>query len=158
MNQNSPAKFNSFCLVNKEACGFALWLKIMPFLLINSGCFFSSAAFIWPDQEQRLVGINHLVFWKEFILGTPFQYPAYIQHHLLWMKTGLWCDWWWFILLTPWPLPFHIIAYPLSPFITNCFKNRMFSLHFSRESHVEIQPREFFFFFFAYVEPKHQSK
>ena len=40
--------------------------------------------------------------------------PPYTQHHLLWMKAGLWCGWWWFILLAPRSLPFHIIVlYPL---------------------------------------------
>ena len=41
---------NSFCLVIKETCGLALsWWKIMRFLLTNSGCFSSSAAFSWSN-------------------------------------------------------------------------------------------------------------
>ena len=43
--------------------------------------------------------------------------PPYIQHHILWMKSGLWCGWWWLISLCPWSLPFYsIVQYPL--FIT----------------------------------------
>ena len=38
--------------------------------------------------------------------------------------------------------------------ITICFKEGMFLLHFSRESHAEIQSSSFCF---TYVEPKHQS-
>ena len=38
-----------------------------------------------------LVGINHLVFWKELIIEDFLPNPAYIQYHLLWMKTALWC-------------------------------------------------------------------
>ena len=38
----------------------------------------------------------------------------YTQHHFLWMKTGLWCGWWCFILLAPQSLPLHInVQYPL---------------------------------------------
>ena len=38
----------------------------------------------------------------------------YTQHHFLWMKTGLWCGWWYFTLLAPQSLPFYINAqYPL---------------------------------------------
>ena len=29
---------------------------------------------------------------------------------ILWMKTGLWCGRWWFILLVPWYLLFYIIV------------------------------------------------
>ena len=39
--------------------------------------------------------------------------------------------------------------------VTICFKNRTFSLCFSRESHAEIWSRRFFCL--TYVEPKHQS-
>ena len=48
MNQNFPAR-----LVIRETCGLSLsWWKIMHFLLTNSGCFSSSAAFIWSNWEQ----------------------------------------------------------------------------------------------------------
>ena len=40
--------------------------------------------------------------------GLPI--PSYPQHHLLWVKTGLWCGWWWFISIAPWSLLFHIIV------------------------------------------------
>ena len=60
---------------------------------------------------------NCLVFQKELIIEDSLPIPPYTQHHLLWMKTGLWCGWWWFISLAPRSLLFHIIVqYPL--FIT----------------------------------------
>ena len=55
MNQNLPSYSNSFCLVIKETGGLALsWQRIMRFLLTNSGCFSSSAAFSWSKWEQYL--------------------------------------------------------------------------------------------------------
>ena len=46
--RTSQPSYNSFCLVNKETCGLELsWWKIMCFLLTNSRCFSSSAAFVW---------------------------------------------------------------------------------------------------------------
>ena len=64
-----------------------------------------------------LVGINCLAFWKELKIEDSLPIPPYSQHYLLWMKTCLWCGWWWFTWLVPWSRPFHIIVqYPL--FIT----------------------------------------
>ena len=65
-----------------------------------------------------LVGINCLVFQKKRIKeDDSLLMPPYIQHHILWMKSGLWCGWWWLISLCPWSLPFYsIVQYPL--FIT----------------------------------------
>ena len=57
-----------------------------------------------------VVGINHLVFEKELIIEDSLPIPPYTQHHLLWMKTGLWHGWRWFIALAPRSLPFHIIV------------------------------------------------
>ena len=102
--------------------------------------FLSSAAFSWSKWKQYLIGIYSLVFWKKFIIENSLPIPPYTQHHLLWMKTSLWCGWWWFISLAPRSHAFYIIEkYPLfsSP-ITICFKNRMFSLHLSRESYVDL--------------------
>ena len=77
-----------------------------------------------PDTFRRVllsVGLigsstfwNCLVFQKELIIEDSLPIPPYTQHHLLWMKTGLWCGWWWFISLAPRSLPFHIVVqYPL---------------------------------------------
>ena len=139
--RTSQTSCNSICLVIKETCGLALsWWKITCFLLTNSGCFSLSAAFSWSNWEQYLL---ELIVWfsGRRIIGDSLLIPPCTQHHLLWLKTSLWCGWWWFISLVPRSLPFHIIVqYPL--FI--CFKNGMFSLHLSRESHVEICSRRFF--------------
>ena len=66
----------------------------------------------WVLLSVGLIGsstcrINHLVFWKELIIECPLPIPPYAQHHLLWVKTGLWCGWWWFISLAPRSLLFH---------------------------------------------------
>ena len=54
--RTSQPSCNRFCLVIKETCGLALpWWKIMHFLLTNSGCFSSSAAFSWSNREQHLL-------------------------------------------------------------------------------------------------------
>ena len=66
------------------------WCKIMRFLLTNSRCFLSSAAFSLFNWEQVLVRINHLVFQKELI-ENPLPIPPYTQHHL-WMKSSLMYD------------------------------------------------------------------
>ena len=56
---------NSFCLVIQETCGLVLsWWRIMCFLLTNSGCFSSSAAFSWSNWEHYLLEFNRLVFQK----------------------------------------------------------------------------------------------
>ena len=52
-------------------------------LYVNSRHFISSAVFSWSNW-------NHLVFWKELIIEDTLPIPPHIQHHLLWMKTGLW--------------------------------------------------------------------
>ena len=59
--------------------------------------------------SSAVVGINHLVIRKKLIIEDSLPIPPYTQHHLLWMKTGLWCGWWWFISLAEWSLPLHII-------------------------------------------------
>ena len=77
---------------------------------------------------------NCLVFWKELIIEDSHPISPYTHH--LWMKTGLWCGWWWFISLVPWSLTLHIIVQcfksTFQSLITICFKK--FSLCFSRES------------------------
>ena len=74
-----------------------------------------------------LVGINHLIFQNRFIIKDSLPISSYTQHHLLYLKTNIWCDWSWF----------------------------MFLWHFSTKLQVEIQSRGFFHL--TYVEPKHQS-
>ena len=115
-NQNVPAKSNSFCLVIKEIFGLVLsWWKIMHFLFTYSRHFFSSAAFDWSNWEWYL---------SELIVCFPQPHnrrlsssPTCTQPHLLWLKTGLYSGWWWFISNASQFFPFHIIVqFPL--FIT----------------------------------------
>ena len=91
------------------------------------------------------VEINHLVFWKEFTMEDLLLTPIlYTQYHHLWMKTGLWCGWWWLISLTPQSLLSTLLySIHFSSPVTICFKNGTFSLCLSRKSHVEIQSRKF---------------
>ena len=139
--RTSQPSCNNFCLVIKETCNLTLsWWKIMCFLLTNSGHFLSSAAFIWPNWEQYLL---EWIVWfsgkSSYNRGLPIS--PYTQHHLLWMKTVLWCSWWWFISLASRSLLFHIIVqYPLFTAHHNLFEKR----NVFRESHLEIWPRRFF--------------
>ena len=74
-----------------------------------------------------LVGIDCLVFQKELIIEDSLPIPPYAQHYLLWVKSGLWCGWWWFISL-PHDLFHSTLLYSIqfsSPFVV-CFKNVMF--------------------------------
>ena len=59
----------------------------------------------WLPETHLLKG--PFGFQKELIIEKSLPMPLYTQHHL-WMETGLWCGWWWFILLIPWSIPFHI--------------------------------------------------
>ena len=70
------------------------------------------------------------------IIEEAFPIPPFIQYQLLWMKTGLSCGWWWFILLAPRSLHSTLLYsnhFPLP--VTIYFKKRPFSLYLSRESH-----------------------
>ena len=102
MNQNF-SNCNSFCLVIKETCGLPLcWWKIMHFTLTNSGCFLLSGVFSWSNWGH--LGINHLVFWKEFP-SNPIVYATspslYEEQSLVWfMVIHFTC---------PWSLLFHIM-------------------------------------------------
>ena len=59
--RTSQPSYNSFCLIIKETCSLVLsWWKIMCFLLPNSRCFSSSAAFSWSTWEQNLL---ELIVW-----------------------------------------------------------------------------------------------
>ena len=62
------------------------------------------------------------------------------------MKAGLWCGcWFYFACPTVFPstLLYSYIHFSLP--VTICFRNRTFLLHLSRESHMEIRSRRFFF-------------
>ena len=115
-NQNVPAKSNSFCLVIKEIFGLVLsWWKIMHFLFTYSRHFFSSAAFDWSNWERYLSEL--IVCFPEPHNRRLSSSPTCTQSHLLWLKTGLYSGWWWFISNASQFFPFHIIVqFPL--FIT----------------------------------------
>ena len=148
MNQNF-SNCNSFCLVIKQTCGLPLcWWKIMHFTLTNSGCFLLSGVFSWSNWGH--LRINHLVFWRSSLLIL-----SCTQHHLPCMKSSLWCGWWWFILLAPWSLLFHIMYNIHSIPCPSQFVLKM--KHFcyiSVENHMQKYSQEGFF---TYVKHKHQS-
>ena len=119
MYQNFPA--GSFCLIVKEACSLALfWWNIMWFQLTNPRCFLCCLQLVLLGAV--LAGINCLIFLKELIIEDSLPVPPYIQHHILWLKTGLWYSWWWFISLAAWPFCSTLLCsiYFSSP-ITICF-------------------------------------
>ena len=59
--RTSQPSCNRFCVVIKETCSLALsWWKIMRFLLTDSRCFSSSAAFSWSKWKQYLL---ELIVW-----------------------------------------------------------------------------------------------
>ena len=73
----------------------------------------SSATFNWSNWEQYLLELI-TCFPEELIIEGSLPILPYTQHHLLWMRAGLWCGWWRFVSLAPQILLFHIIAqYPL---------------------------------------------
>ena len=154
-NQNIPAKSNSFCLVIKEIIGLVLsWWTTMHFLFTYSRHFFSSAAFSWSNWEQYLSKL--IICFPEPHNRRLSSSPTYTQPHLLWLKTGL-CSSWQFISHAH--NFFHstlLYSFHFSSPVTICFRNGTFSLHLSRELHVEIWSR-FFFSHLAYEEPKLQS-
>ena len=95
------------CYPDERLCIFCrLFLDASHWVLLSVGLTGSSTSWNW------------LVFWKELIIEDSHSIPPYTQHHFLWMKTGLWCGWRWFILLVPWSLPFHIIEQ--YPFLIAC--------------------------------------
>ena len=99
---SQPPSCNSFCLVVRETCSLTLsWWKIMYYLLTNAECFSSSVTFSWPNWEQHLLELISFDFPEGVYSRGLFSIPPYMQHHILWMKTGLWCGCWWFISLTP---------------------------------------------------------
>ena len=74
-----------------------------------------------------------------------------IQHHLLWMKTSLWCSWWWLCLL-PHDLFHSLLLYKihfLSP-VTVYVKNGMFSLCLTIICRNTVKEVFWFFFFFCF--------
>ena len=132
--RTSQPSCNSFCLVIKETWGLAVFQwKITHFLLTNYRIFLLGVAFSWSSWKLYLL---ELIVWfsKQLIIEEALPIPPFIQYQLLWMKTGLWCGWWWFILLAPWSLHSTLLYsnhFPLP--VTIYFKKRPFSLHLSRE-------------------------
>ena len=125
----------------------------MHFLLPRSGHFLSSTAFSWSSWEQYML---ELFDFLKGVHNRGLPSSPTIQHHLLWMKTGLWYT----VDDGSFHLPHNLFRstllysiHFLSP-ITTVFKTKdwMFSLCLSRELHVEIQSRGFL----SYVRPKHQ--
>ena len=76
--RTSQPSCNSFSLVIKEICSLELsWWKILRFLLTNSGCFSSSAAFSWSNWEQYLLELLVWFSGRSSQQRTPFQ-----SHHI----------------------------------------------------------------------------
>ena len=100
------------CVILTEDYAFSVWELLSVGLTGYSTCWNESFGF--PEKAHNR--------------GFPAN-PTIYTHHLLWMKTGLWCSWQWFILLAQGCLPLHIILQNvLFIIITIYFKNRTFLL------------------------------
>ena len=142
-----PSQAVTICAWSSEKHGLALsWWRIMhfPCLILDTFCQVPLSVSLTGSSSTCW---NCLVFQKESITEDSLPIPPYTQHHLLWMKTGLWYR----VGDGSFHLPHSLFRstllysiYFLSP-ITVVFKtkDRMFSLCVSRESHVEIQSRGF---------------
>ena len=118
----------------------------MRFLLTNSGCFSSSAAFRWSNWEQYLLDLlgfpegahnrelpsNPTIYTRSPSLDEDQSFGV--------VGAGSFC-------LSP--VLFHstlLYSIHFSLPITIHFKNGTLSLYFSKDSHVKIQSRRFFCF------------
>ena len=89
-----------------------------------------------------LVGINHLVFQKELIIEDwlPSNSTTYTTS-----PSSVWLMLVHFACPMISSVPHYCTAYIFFIAHHNLFKNGMFLLHLSRELHLEIQSRKFFF-------------
>ena len=141
MIRTSQPSCSSFFLIIKETCLLALsWLKIMHFLLTNSGQFLLSTAFIWELYLLGLFGFTEGAHNR----GLPSNSTIYTTSSSLdddWPSVvgggsfRLLCDLFHSTLLYSIHFSLHI---------TICFRNGAFPLHISRESHEELWSRRFF--------------
>ena len=142
--RTSQSSCNSFCLAIKETHGLEVSSEILGifyWLILGAFC----QVLLLVCLGAVLVGINHLVFLEELLIEDSLSIPPYTQRHLLWVKTRLWCGWWWLILVAPQLLHSTLLfSIHFSLPVTICFTNGMFLLHLSRESYVEIWSRRFF--------------
>ena len=69
---------------------------------ISRQIFHHWAIWVWEQYLLKLI-----VFWKELLTESSLPILPCTQPHLLWIKPGLWCGWWWFIYLAPWSLQFE---------------------------------------------------
>ena len=111
-------------------------------------------AFYWVVFSVGLIGgIWGLITW--FSGRSSLLILSCTQHHFPCMKSTLWCGWWWFILLAPWSLLFHVMYNIHSIPCPSQFVLKM--KHFcyiSVEKHMQKYSQEGFF---TYVKHKHQS-
>ena len=110
--RTSQPSCNSFCLVIKKHVALRY-----PDGRLCVFCWLILDAFCWVLLSVGLIGSstcwNYSFGFLERAHNRGLPIPPY-THHLLWMKIGLWCGWWWVISLAPRSLPFHIVVqYPL---------------------------------------------
>ena len=75
--RTSQPSYNGFCQIIKETCNLVLsWWKIMCFLLTNSRCFSSNAAFSRSNWEQYLL---ELIVW--FSRSSSLREDSFQSHH-----------------------------------------------------------------------------
>ena len=115
-------------------------------------------------QGAVLIGINRLVFQKELIQEGSLPISPYTQHHLLGMKSGLWCGWWWFISLAPQSFLFNskeiLVKYPFFIACYNLFFKWNIFVVFKQRIASRNPVKGFCFVLFLllfYVDPEHQN-
>ena len=134
---------------SSKKCGCTLsWWKVIHFLLTNSRWFSLSAAFIWPTWEQFLLELTIWFSRSSFIIEDWLSSNSTIYT----TSPSLDEDWplvW--LLLVHFAcsmissVPHYCIAYIFFIAHHDLFKNGTFLLHLSRELHLEIWSRRFFF-------------
>ena len=138
--RTSQPSFNNSCLVIEETCSLAL-----PDGILCTFCWRILDTFHQVLLSVGLIGSSTYSFG--FLEGAHNRglppIPPSTKHHLHWMKTGLWCGWWWFILL-PHNLFHSTLLYSIHFSLPiSLFYKWKLSFHLSRASHMEMQSRFF---------------
>ena len=137
----SQPSCDSFYLVIKETSTHKVsWWKTTYFLLTNSKHFLQTATFRWSNLEQYL----DWIIWLSARSSLQKDWTSLQSHHIYNITFSEWRSALGVVCGGSFHLPHDLFHFTLlcriyfsSP-LTSCFKNRMLSLCFSRESHVDI--------------------